>query len=271
MSVMRIGWVLFGLGVFGCGGGGGSEPAAKAPESAASDEPKAEGTDGSSGGDEKAEATPSSGIPTECAKKGGSTCVPPKAFVQKLCGQSSYPGVALFMFANSSPWTRIYLRGKVKAWNASGGASDNSSFLEFDEEVLALAERKADMGGMQVSGAGGSYDALRWDGSCVTLQSEEVTMSKAPAPKKVSTSSAGAANVGLWDKIAACESGGNWAANTGNGYYGGLQFNPGTWAAYGGSGMPHENSREQQIAVAERVRDAEGGYGAWPHCGAQFG
>ncbi len=78
-------------------------------------------------------------------------------------------------------------------------------------------------------------------------------------------------NTGAWDAIAACESGGNWAANTGNGYYGGLQFNPGTWAAYGGSGMPHQNSREQQIAVAERVRAAEGGYGAWPHCGARFG
>jgi len=78
-------------------------------------------------------------------------------------------------------------------------------------------------------------------------------------------------NTGAWDAIAACESGGNWAANTGNGYYGGLQFNPGTWAAYGGSGMPHQNSREQQIAVADRVRAAEGGYGAWPHCGARFG
>jgi uncharacterized protein YabE (DUF348 family) len=75
----------------------------------------------------------------------------------------------------------------------------------------------------------------------------------------------------VWDQIAQCESGGNWAANTGNGYYGGLQFNAGTWRAYGGSGMPHENSREQQIAVAERVAAAEGGYGAWPHCGAQFG
>jgi uncharacterized protein YabE (DUF348 family) len=75
----------------------------------------------------------------------------------------------------------------------------------------------------------------------------------------------------VWDQIAQCESGGNWAANTGNGYYGGLQFNPGTWRSYGGSGMPHENSREQQIAVAERVAAAEGGYGAWPHCGAKFG
>lgn len=85
-----------------------------------------------------------------------------------------------------------------------------------------------------------------------------------PAPATPSST----ANAGVWDAIAACESGGNWATNTGNGYYGGLQFSLGTWQAYGGSGMPHENSREQQIAVAERVRAAEGGYGAWPHCGA---
>lgn len=75
-------------------------------------------------------------------------------------------------------------------------------------------------------------------------------------------------DTGVWDRIAACESGGNWAANTGNGYYGGLQFNISTWQAYGGSGRPDQNSREQQIAVAERVRDASGGYGAWPVCGA---
>jgi resuscitation-promoting factor RpfB len=73
---------------------------------------------------------------------------------------------------------------------------------------------------------------------------------------------------GVWDRLAQCESGGNWAANTGNGYYGGLQFNLGTWQSYGGSGRPDQNSREQQIAVAERVRDAEGGYGAWPVCGS---
>ncbi len=84
----------------------------------------------------------------------------------------------------------------------------------------------------------------------------------APASNFSSGSSAG-------DRIAACESGGNWAANTGNGYYGGLQFSLGTWQAYGGSGRPDQNSREQQIAVAERVRAAEGGYGAWPVCGAR--
>jgi resuscitation-promoting factor RpfB len=72
----------------------------------------------------------------------------------------------------------------------------------------------------------------------------------------------------VWDSIAACESGGNWAANTGNGYYGGLQFNLQTWHAYGGAGRPDQQSRGAQIAVAEKVRAASGGYGAWPHCGA---
>lgn len=69
-----------------------------------------------------------------------------------------------------------------------------------------------------------------------------------------------------WDAVAQCESGGNWAINTGNGYYGGLQFSLSTWQGYGGQGMPHENSRAQQIAIAERVLDGQG-IGAWPVCG----
>ena len=165
--------------------GGGSTPEASSPDAPAekaSDAPETSDAAAAAPAEKGEAAAPSSGIPTACANKGGGTCLPGKAFVQKLCAES-YPGVALYMFANSSPWTRAYLRGKVKAWNASGGASDNSSFLEFDEEVLVLVERKADLGGMQVSGAGASYDALRWDGSCVTLSSEEVTLDKPPSPK----------------------------------------------------------------------------------------
>jgi uncharacterized protein YabE (DUF348 family) len=75
----------------------------------------------------------------------------------------------------------------------------------------------------------------------------------------------------VWDQLAQCESGGNWAINTGNGYYGGLQFNLSTWHAYGGSGYPNEASRETQIAIATKVRDANGGYGAWPACAASLG
>lgn len=75
----------------------------------------------------------------------------------------------------------------------------------------------------------------------------------------------------VWDQLAQCESGGNWAINTGNGYYGGLQFNLQTWQAYGGSGLPSENSRETQIAIATKVRDANGGYGSWPACSQSLG
>ncbi|ODU16968.1 MAG: transglycosylase, partial [Pseudonocardia sp. SCN 72-51] len=69
---------------------------------------------------------------------------------------------------------------------------------------------------------------------------------------------------------AQCESGGNWAINTGNGFYGGLQFTLSTWKAYGGSGSPQGASREQQIAVAERVLAGQG-WGAWPACSRKLG
>jgi hypothetical protein len=76
---------------------------------------------------------------------------------------------------------------------------------------------------------------------------------------------------GAWDRLAQCESGGNWHINTGNGYYGGLQFSLGTWHAYGGTGLPSQHSRETQIAVATKLRNASGGYGAWPACAARLG
>src|SRR3954452_3430878 len=73
-----------------------------------------------------------------------------------------------------------------------------------------------------------------------------------------------------WHKLAQCESGGNWSINTGNGCYGGLQFNLRTWRAFGGSGMPNQASRAQQIAVAERVLAAQG-WNAWPSCSRKTG
>jgi len=74
----------------------------------------------------------------------------------------------------------------------------------------------------------------------------------------------------VWDKLAQCESGGNWSINTGNGYYGGLQFSLSTWRAYGGSGMPNKASREQQIAIAKKLQ-ADAGWGAWPACSSKLG
>jgi uncharacterized protein YabE (DUF348 family) len=81
----------------------------------------------------------------------------------------------------------------------------------------------------------------------------------------------GGSDAGVWDQLAQCESGGNWSINTGNGYYGGLQFSLGTWQAYGGSGYPHENSKAEQIRIATKVRDARGHYGDWPACASKLG
>ncbi|HEX2131276.1 MAG TPA: transglycosylase family protein [Actinophytocola sp.] len=71
-----------------------------------------------------------------------------------------------------------------------------------------------------------------------------------------------------WDAIAECESGGNWGINTGNGYYGGLQFSQSTWEANGGSGNPANASKAEQIRVAENTLQTQG-IGAWPVCGSQ--
>ena len=83
----------------------------------------------------------------------------------------------------------------------------------------------------------------------------------------------GSVGTGVWDRLAQCESGGNWAINTGNGYYGGLQFSYGTWLAYGGGAYAQtadRASREQQIAVAERLR-AVSGFRPWPSCARKLG
>ncbi|AQS56380.1 resuscitation-promoting factor [Novibacillus thermophilus] len=74
----------------------------------------------------------------------------------------------------------------------------------------------------------------------------------------------------VWDKLAACESGGNWSANTGNGYYGGLQFSLDSWRAVGGSGYPHEHSRETQIAMGKKLQ-ARQGWDAWGACAEKLG
>jgi hypothetical protein len=82
-----------------------------------------------------------------------------------------------------------------------------------------------------------------------------------------------AASSATWDRLAQCESGQRWDANTGNGYYGGLQFSAATWLAYGGAAYApkaHRATRAQQIAVAERLL-ADRGWGPWPACAAKLG
>ena len=81
---------------------------------------------------------------------------------------------------------------------------------------------------------------------------------------------ANAVPVSTWDALAQCESGGNWGTNTGNGFSGGLQFTPSTWAAFGGTGSAQGASKAEQIRVAENVLQGQG-WGAWPACSASLG
>jgi resuscitation-promoting factor RpfB len=102
----------------------------------------------------------------------------------------------------------------------------------------------------------------------VILVGTKTTVEKSSSGSSSGTSSTPSGSV--WDRLAQCESGGNWSINTGNGYYGGLQFSLSTWRAYGGSGMPHEASREEQIAIAKKLQ-ADAGWGAWPACSSKLG
>ncbi|MFE9483236.1 transglycosylase family protein [Streptomyces spororaveus] len=89
----------------------------------------------------------------------------------------------------------------------------------------------------------------------------------------LNVATAGAASVSTWDKVAACESGGNWSINTGNGYYGGLQFSPSTWTGFGGAtyaARADQATKQQQILIGEKVLAAQG-QGAWPSCGPAAG
>ncbi|HLU56756.1 MAG TPA: transglycosylase family protein [Pseudonocardia sp.] len=105
-----------------------------------------------------------------------------------------------------------------------------------------------------------------------TLARTAVAGAVAGAPLLVAAP-ANAAPDSAWDKLAQCESGGRWNINTGNGFYGGLQFTPSTWRAFGGkefAPMAHQASREEQIVVAERVL-AKQGWNAWPTCSRKTG
>jgi hypothetical protein len=154
----------------------GAPPVAEAPPA-----PSSEASAAPSAAPVADEDKPSTKLPTECAEK-GKFCLPPAAFVKRLCS-GFYPDVALAMLAKGTPWSRGYLRVKsAEAWNASGGVSSQDKIM-FDEEFVLLTRREANTGGMTVSGAGGGYDVLRWDGSCASLQDEEVSLSVSPTPK----------------------------------------------------------------------------------------
>jgi len=102
-----------------------------------------------------------------------------------------------------------------------------------------------------------------------TLTAAMLAGGMAAAGASMTAPAANAAPASAWDQVAQCESGGNWQINTGNGYYGGLQFSAQTWSGFGGgeyAATADQASREQQIDIGERVLAGQGA-GAWPNCG----
>ncbi|HJY45511.1 MAG TPA: transglycosylase family protein [Propionibacteriaceae bacterium] len=99
---------------------------------------------------------------------------------------------------------------------------------------------------------------------------EVILVGTKTARKSSGSSSSSTPSGSVWDKLAQCESGGNWSINTGNGYYGGLQFSLSTWRAYGGKGYPHQASRDEQIRIAKKLQ-AAAGWGSWPACSSKLG
>jgi hypothetical protein len=138
--------------VSACGGSGGARPdaasATAAPPSSASPEP----TPSPTAVEAPAAAASPSHLPTECADPAAPVCTPPGDFVERLCVKPMQD-VALSLFAKETPFTRLYLRGKLDE-------------LDFDEEVLALRIHEPQKGGMVVGSGKGTYDVLRWDGTC---------------------------------------------------------------------------------------------------------
>lgn len=164
--------------VIGCGSGAPPPAAEPKAEPAAASSP-AEGATASAD-DRKAEEDARK-IPEACAGDDGA-CVMPRAFVARMCAKV-YPELALYFFQKGSPWRRAYVAVReVAPFNGLNGPSAEEK-LVFEEELLVLSEKKVDTGGMQVSGAGSTFDVLRWDGTCATMSAEELRFAVPPKPK----------------------------------------------------------------------------------------
>lgn len=180
-------WIGLGLVacmLTGCGGDGKKPQTADDPSddpvetSDTSDDTPAATASGDD--DEAAEAT--TGLPNTCATTtDDGICLPPKDFVKKLC-KADYPSVALALFSADMPFKHAYVAIPTEAWSAGGGATPEK--MPVDEEVLILAFRDAPKpgGGMKVSGVQASYEALRWNGTCVTLGASELRWDAPPNP-----------------------------------------------------------------------------------------
>jgi len=155
--------VAFGFAA--CGGGAQSQPAPTAPAPV-----ERTGADPPAPSAAAAPEAPPAGVPTACADPAATVCAPPGAFVERLCAKTRQD-YALSLFSKDTVFTRLYLRGKMDE-------------LVLDEEVLALRFRAPQKGGMVVGSGTGTYDVLRWDGTCSTgVEAEMISRTRPSQPK----------------------------------------------------------------------------------------
>ena len=148
---------------------GGSTAAPVAP-TPASDSPAADTTSPTPSASSASAGYALLPFPTACVDKSADVCTPSSAFVDRLCNKP-HQDIALALFASGTPFSRMYLRGKMDE-------------LGWDEEVLALRYHGVPKGGIQVGSGSGSYDVLRWDGSCsAAVDADMISKNKPPRPK----------------------------------------------------------------------------------------
>jgi len=139
---------------------------ATAAVEAPSSDGASEDGDGAPSGDSHGEGL----LPSECADHQGEACLPPTKFALAMC-DGDYPSVALWLFQSGAPWTHAYLRRKTKAVYASASGGSTGDMMPIDEEVVVVRHHGSNNpGGIVVSGAGGAWDVVRWDGSCATVE-----------------------------------------------------------------------------------------------------
>jgi LysM repeat protein len=159
----------------------------------------------------------------------------------------------------------------LKSWHTLYNANPRIN----DPDLIFVGQRLVVPGHGNVSAKRASVVKAKQAAKKVVTKKATVKRSAKKASVKRSTvrraaATRSSAGNGVWDRLAMCESTGNWAINTGNGFYGGLQFTPSSWRAVGGTGMPHQASKAEQIARAKKLQALQG-WGAWPACSKKLG
>ncbi len=171
----------------------------------------------------------------------------------------------------------VVLYGDAPLWSTETWDTDTSTLVfQPDGNLVLYGADGVPVWHTSTYGNDGAFAAVQDDGNVVVYGADHAPLwarRVAPEPR------AATREYGVWDRLAQCESSGNWHINTGNGYYGGLQWNHRSWQRFKSADAPayaHHASREQEIDAAERYRAYEqsrgrGGYGPWPSCARQLG